>query len=105
MELFTPEGLAHIASTVGIPLYLDKFTEQCRRIDIAKVCVEVTKYDHLPSSIEVNIEGMDQLCIAVDYLGSLRYIRCVIFLVIVQIGVLQNKFGSKSCPQALHLLL
>lgn len=53
MELFTPEGLAHIASAVGVRLYLDKTTEQCRQLDTAKICVEVSKDDPLPSSIEV----------------------------------------------------
>lgn len=50
MELFTREGLAHIASAVRVPLYFEKFTEQCRQIDIVKICVEVQWDDLLPSS-------------------------------------------------------
>lgn len=41
MELFTPEGLAHIVNAVGVPLHLDKAIAQCRWVDIAKICVEV----------------------------------------------------------------
>lgn len=67
MELFTHEGLACIANAVGVPLYLDKSTEQCRRIDIAKVCVEVERDVSLPASIEVNIEGIGLISINVDY--------------------------------------
>lgn len=43
LELFTPEGIACIASAVGKPLYLDKATAERRRVYFARVCVEVNK--------------------------------------------------------------
>lgn len=67
MGLFSHEGLARIASAVGVPLYLDKSSELRRRLDIAKVCVEVERDAPLPASIEVNIEGVGMMPIAVDY--------------------------------------
>lgn len=67
MELFTKKGLAHIASAVGVPLYLDKSTELCRYVDIAKVCIEVKRENPLPSSIDVNVEGVGLLEIMVEY--------------------------------------
>lgn len=45
MELFTKEGLARIASAVGDPLHMDKTTELCRYVDIAKICEEVSRED------------------------------------------------------------
>lgn len=41
MELFTNEGFNHIASAVGIPLFMDKATELRDRLSFAKVCVEI----------------------------------------------------------------
>lgn len=46
---------------------MDKSTEQCRRIDIAKICVEVQRDDFLPSSIDLNIEGVGLIEIDVEY--------------------------------------
>lgn len=67
MELLTREGLSYIASAIGIPLYKDKSTEQCRRIDVANICVEVTCDLPLPSTIEVGIEGVGQIEVKVIY--------------------------------------
>ncbi|GKV16257.1 hypothetical protein SLEP1_g26925 [Rubroshorea leprosula] len=41
MTLYTPHGLAYIASAVGIPVSLDKTTEQRAHLNFAQVCVEV----------------------------------------------------------------
>lgn len=57
MELFTKDDLSHIASTIGIPWYRDKATELRRRVNFARVCVEVGYADDLPDAITINIEG------------------------------------------------
>lgn len=80
MVLFTPEELALIASAVGIPLYLDKSTEQCRRIDLANVCVEVTKNDPMCSSIEVVMRMLVRLKLQWIILGNLKYVRSAVLL-------------------------
>lgn len=68
MELFAKEGLSHIASAVGFPLYMDKSTKQCRRVDVARICMEVSSDDLLPSSsIEVDIESFGQIEVEVLY--------------------------------------
>lgn len=54
-ELLTSDALSYIASAVGIPLYLDKATEECRRIGAARVCVEVNCSGKPPNSVEVEI--------------------------------------------------
>lgn len=67
LELFTPEGLSCIASAVGNPLCLDKATEQRRRVNFARICVEVSNGDVLPDQINVNIETLGKRVINVEY--------------------------------------
>lgn len=67
LELFTPEGLSCIASAVGVPLSLDKATEQRRRVQFARVCVEISCGDLLPDQILVEIETLGQRIISVEY--------------------------------------
>lgn len=40
MELLTKEGLSMVASMVGMPLYIDKATEQSRRINRARLLLK-----------------------------------------------------------------
>lgn len=106
MELFTLEGLAHIASAIGVPLYLDKSTEHCRRIDVAKVCVEVARNDPLPSTIGMIIEEVGKIEITLDYPGNLRYVSDALVLGIILQIVKQNKHGNllQKCLQECLLL-
>jgi len=41
LEYWTAQGLSHLASAVGKPLYTDSMTASRRRISYARVCVEV----------------------------------------------------------------
>ena len=41
LEYWTAEGLSHIASVVGVPLYADAQTEQGTHLKYARICVEV----------------------------------------------------------------
>ncbi|KAK0588873.1 hypothetical protein LWI29_006507 [Acer saccharum] len=40
-EYWNEEGLSHIASAVGKPLYVDSLTESMKRISFARVCIEI----------------------------------------------------------------
>ncbi|KAK0608558.1 hypothetical protein LWI29_032416 [Acer saccharum] len=40
-EYWNEEGLSHIASAVGKPLYADSLTESMKRISFARVCIEI----------------------------------------------------------------
>ncbi|KAL0411490.1 UNVERIFIED_CONTAM: hypothetical protein Slati_3738700 [Sesamum latifolium] len=39
MEYWTEDGLSAVASGIGTPLYMDKITKTCSRLDFARVCV------------------------------------------------------------------
>ncbi|KAF7152597.1 hypothetical protein RHSIM_Rhsim01G0214400 [Rhododendron simsii] len=41
LELWTAPGLSYVASAIGRPLYVDRMTETCKRLNYAKACVEV----------------------------------------------------------------
>lgn len=60
IELFTRQG-SHIASDVGIPIYMDKSIEHCRRVDVARIYVEVSSDDLLPSLLKLILKILDKL--------------------------------------------
>ena len=53
IELWTEEGLNHIASAVGKPLYANSATEACTRVVFARICVEVDATHLLVDEFEV----------------------------------------------------
>ncbi|KAL0364428.1 UNVERIFIED_CONTAM: hypothetical protein Sangu_0540400 [Sesamum angustifolium] len=53
LELWTAEGLSTVASSVGIPLYTDKITKSCSRLDFARVCVMLDYNSTLPKHLVV----------------------------------------------------
>lgn len=61
MQLFTNEGMSHIFSGAGIPLFMEKVTELRKRLSFARVCVEVEQGAILPSSIHVGIEDFGSI--------------------------------------------
>lgn len=65
MELFTPEVIACIASAVRKPLYLDKATEERRRV--ARVCVEINRGRTPLKSLEVDVEWLGLISARVEY--------------------------------------
>src|SRR4051812_10014666 len=67
MELFTKEGISHIASGIGVPLFMDKATEMRSRLYFARVCVEVDQTVVLPSTIPVEIEDFGCFDVHVEY--------------------------------------
>ncbi|KAL0309303.1 UNVERIFIED_CONTAM: hypothetical protein Sradi_5872600 [Sesamum radiatum] len=53
MEYWTDDGLGTVTSGVGIPLYTDKITKNCSRIDYARVCVMLDYNSTLPKHLIV----------------------------------------------------
>ncbi|KAL0288248.1 UNVERIFIED_CONTAM: hypothetical protein Sradi_7102300 [Sesamum radiatum] len=53
MEYWTEEGLSVVASGIGIPLYTDSITQQCLRLDFARVCVMLHFTSKLPKHLVV----------------------------------------------------
>ncbi|KAG5548467.1 hypothetical protein RHGRI_013973 [Rhododendron griersonianum] len=65
-ELWT-EGLSHVASAIGKPLYADHLTESCKRISFAKICVEVDASAPLPESFGLSLPSGAKFTIRVWY--------------------------------------
>ena len=55
IELWTEEGLSHIASAVGLPLYADASIEACSRVSFARICVEVDASVPLVDEFDVEV--------------------------------------------------
>ncbi|KAL0308169.1 UNVERIFIED_CONTAM: Retrovirus-related Pol polyprotein from type-2 retrotransposable element R2DM, partial [Sesamum angustifolium] len=53
LEYWTDDGLGTVASGVGIPLYTDKITKNCSRIDYARICVMLDYNSTLPKHLIV----------------------------------------------------
>ncbi|XVF83564.1 hypothetical protein PTKIN_Ptkin16aG0499300 [Pterospermum kingtungense] len=56
LELFTRRGLSYIASVLGVPLYMDRFTASQQRLAFAKVCVELDASKEIPKEIKVEMK-------------------------------------------------
>ncbi|XVF63676.1 hypothetical protein PTKIN_Ptkin09bG0105500 [Pterospermum kingtungense] len=46
LELFSQQGLSYIASVLGVPLYMDRFTAEQERLAFAKVCSACVQFGH-----------------------------------------------------------
>ena len=57
LELFSQKGISYIASALGNPLYMDRFTASQQRLAFARVCVEVDASVEVPRSIEVEMKN------------------------------------------------
>ncbi|KAL0386461.1 UNVERIFIED_CONTAM: hypothetical protein Slati_4601400 [Sesamum latifolium] len=53
MEYWTEDGLSAVASGIGTPLYMDKITKNCLRLDFARVCVMLDYHSKLPKHLVV----------------------------------------------------
>lgn len=80
LEYWTTQGLSHIASSVGKPLYADELTEKCQRLTFAKVCVEVDLNSTFPSSFELLYPSGDFVTVEIKYpWHPLKCLRCKAF--------------------------
>ncbi|KAM1263144.1 hypothetical protein PS2_027954 [Malus domestica] len=53
------EGLSHIASAIGKPLFADSLTESKKRISFVRICVELDTNDELIDSFDLNTLPLD----------------------------------------------
>ncbi|KAL0289527.1 UNVERIFIED_CONTAM: hypothetical protein Sradi_7071800 [Sesamum radiatum] len=53
MEYWTEDGLSAVASGIGTPLYTDKITKNCLRLDFAQVCVMLHYHSKFPKHLIV----------------------------------------------------
>ncbi|XP_020681197.1 rab-like protein 6 [Dendrobium catenatum] len=61
LDLWTPTGIFHIASYIGIPLTVDSLTANRTRLTFARVCIQISKDSKLPKEIPIQIEEEDML--------------------------------------------
>ncbi|KAI8554240.1 hypothetical protein RHMOL_Rhmol05G0083100 [Rhododendron molle] len=66
-EYWTACGLSYIASSVGKPLYCDEVTAKCKRMNFAKVCVEVNLDSSFPESIDLYCPNGDTVLVNIKY--------------------------------------
>ncbi|XVF71896.1 hypothetical protein PTKIN_Ptkin12aG0077100 [Pterospermum kingtungense] len=52
LELFTKRGIGYLASAIRVPLYMDRFTIERKRLEYARVCIEVDMEKKIPRFIE-----------------------------------------------------
>ncbi|XVE90995.1 hypothetical protein DITRI_Ditri20bG0120300 [Diplodiscus trichospermus] len=55
LELFTQRGISYIASALGNPLYMDRFTASQQGLAYAKVCIEIDTKLEIPKEIVVEL--------------------------------------------------
>ncbi|KAL5706225.1 hypothetical protein ACHQM5_024423 [Ranunculus cassubicifolius] len=67
MEMWDDEGFSSVASAVGEPLFVDKLTEEKKRTEYARVCVEVHVDDKYPDVIPIIIDNKKAISINVEY--------------------------------------
>ncbi|KAK1273191.1 hypothetical protein QJS04_geneDACA015202 [Acorus gramineus] len=67
LHLWEEDCLSRIGSTIGVPLYADSATLQCRRAAYARICVEVQASKALPDSFLVDIAPGRRETFKVDY--------------------------------------
>lgn len=66
LECWTASGFSRIASTIGKPIHVDNATANKRRLDYARVCVEISANDDLPSEVVIRANG-DSVVTRVEY--------------------------------------
>lgn len=64
---WTKEGLSAIASRLGIPLYMDAPTMNARRLEFARVCVQMKMTKIFPNKFEVQSEFGEKFEVRLEY--------------------------------------
>ncbi|KAL0291607.1 UNVERIFIED_CONTAM: hypothetical protein Sradi_7020700 [Sesamum radiatum] len=80
MEYWTDDGLSAVASGIGIPLYTDKITKNCLRLDFARVCVMLNFQSKLPKHLIVlspNLSEGTEIPIELDIEYEWLPLRCI----------------------------
>lgn len=67
LEFWTSTGLSYIASAVGKPLHVDKFTASKKRISYVRVCVEVNASDELVNDFDLQCADGNWITIHAEF--------------------------------------
>ena len=66
LRLWSPTLIGRIASTLGMPLYMDEATTTGSRVDFARVCVEIDATFAFPHMTHIEVDGVQEE-VDVDY--------------------------------------
>lgn len=59
-------GFSKIASAIGKPIHIDEATAKKKRLDFARICVEINAEDELPNDITISVNS-DSVMVGVEY--------------------------------------
>ncbi|KAF7143115.1 hypothetical protein RHSIM_Rhsim05G0103400 [Rhododendron simsii] len=80
LEYWTAAGLSYVASAIGRPLYADSVTAKCKRLNYARVCVEIEVGATLPLSFDLRFDNGKEVEIKVKYPWKpLQCLECLVF--------------------------
>lgn len=65
-EFWTEVGFSKIASTIGKPIHVDEATATKKRLDFARICIEVDAADELPNDITIAVKA-DSVTMGIEY--------------------------------------
>ncbi|KAF6139263.1 hypothetical protein GIB67_021473 [Kingdonia uniflora] len=65
--LWNPEGIGLIASVIGVPICLDRATEEKTRLNYARVCVEINYESELPYIVPFDVDDGEVAHIEAEY--------------------------------------
>lgn len=66
-DLYTQEGLGHVADLIGSPIEVDEFTRTMSILEVAHLKVKVDCTKTLPSSAEIERENGEIVRFSIDY--------------------------------------
>ena len=66
LEFWSPVGFSKIASAIGKPLHVDEATAKRKRLDFARICIEIDAKDDLPNDITISV-NIDSVMVGVEY--------------------------------------
>lgn len=66
LEFWNHVAFSKIASAVGKPIYVDEATAQKKRLDYARICVEIEAGEELPSDISISVNA-ESVMVGVEY--------------------------------------
>ncbi|KAF7130791.1 hypothetical protein RHSIM_Rhsim10G0198700 [Rhododendron simsii] len=73
-------GLSYVASAIERPLYVDSVTAQCKRLNYARVCVEIEVGATFPLSFDLRFDNGEEVEIKVKYPWKpLQCLECLVF--------------------------
>lgn len=66
LEVWTQVGFSKIGSAIGKPIHVDEATSKRRRLDYARICVEIEASDELPTDIAISVNA-ESVMVGVEY--------------------------------------